>query len=82
MDVFRIIGTYLVDLCADLLWRAPNPDHSTDTGDSFEANRHRFRAGPFAVEDLTEKIWRDFSLQGNLLLGDPLVRCAHGQLFG
>ena len=82
MDVFRIIGTYLVDLCADLLWRAPNPDHSADTGDSFEANRHRFRTGPFAVEDLTEEVGRDFRLQGDLLLGDPLVRCTHSQLFG
>ena len=82
MDVFRIIGTYLVDLCADLLWRAPNPGHLIDAGDSFEANRHCFRAGPSAVEYLAEKVGRDFSLQGNLLLGDPLVRCAHGQLFG
>ena len=82
MDVFRIIGTYLVNLCADLLWRAPNPDHSADTGDSFEANRHCFRAGPSAVENLTEEVGRDFRLQCDLLLGDPLVRCAHGQLFG
>jgi len=82
MDVFRIIGTYLVNLCADLLWRAPNPDHFADSSHSFEANRDRFRAGPLAVEDLAEKIGRNFCLQGDLLLGDPLVRCAHGQLFG
>jgi len=82
MDVFRIIGTYLVNLFADLLRRAPNPENLVDAGDCFEANRHRFRAGPSAVDDVAQKIGRDFRLEGNLLLGYPLFGCTHSQLFG